>query len=234
LWCSLTSPIAAEVVAGSGFDWLLIDTEHSPNEVPIVLAQLQAITGGTASAVLRPAWNDPVLFKRWLDIGVQSFLVPWVQNADEARRAVEATRYPPEGIRGIAVAIRANNYGRVKDYARIANSEICVAVQLETRTALGNLEAIAAVEGIDALFIGPSDLAADMGHVGNSAHPDVRAAIDDAIDRIQSAGKAPGILAPVEADAHRWRERGVLMLAVGSDVGVLARQSEALAARFKS
>ncbi len=234
LWCSLTSPIATEVVAGSGFDWLLIDTEHSPNEVPIVLSQLQAITGGTASAVLRPAWNDPVLFKRWLDIGVQSFLVPWVQNADEARRAVEATRYPPECIRGIAVAIRANHYGRVKDYARIANSEICVVVQLETRTALGNLEAIAAVEGIDALFIGPSDLAADMGHVGNSAHPEVRAAIDDAIDRIKSAGKVPGILAPVEADAHRWRERGCLMLAVGSDVGVLARQSEALAARFKS
>jgi 4-hydroxy-2-oxoheptanedioate aldolase len=234
LWCSLTSPIAVEVVAGSGFDWLLLDTEHSPNEVPIVLSQLQAMTGGTGSAVLRPAWNDPVLFKRWLDIGVQSFLVPWVQNADEARRAVEATRYPPQGVRGIAVTVRANNYGRVKDYARLANSEICVVVQLETRTALGNLEAIAAVEGIDALFIGPSDLAADLGHVGNSAHPDVRSAIDDAIDRIQAAGKVPGILAPVEADARRWLERGCLMLAVGSDVGLLARQSEALAARFKS
>jgi 4-hydroxy-2-oxoheptanedioate aldolase len=233
LWCSLPSHITIEIVAGSGFDWLLLDTEHSPNEVPIVLSQLHAMAESKASAVVRPAWNDPVLFKRFLDLGVQSFVVPWVQNAEEARRAVASTRYPPEGIRGVAVAIRANRYGRVKDYLTRVHDELCLIVQLETRVALGNLEEIAAVEGIDGLFIGPSDLAADMGHIGNSAHPEVRAAIDDAIARIRRSGKAPGILAPVEADARHWLERGALFVGIGSDVGLLARQSEALAARFR-
>jgi 4-hydroxy-2-oxoheptanedioate aldolase len=232
LWCSLPSHVTIEIVAGSGFDWLLLDTEHSPNDVPMVLNQLHAMAESQTSAVVRPAWNDPVLFKRFLDIGVQSFVVPWVQNADEARRAVAATRYPPQGIRGVAVAIRASRYGRVKDYHARAHEELCLIVQLETRVALGNLEAIAAVEGIDGLFIGPSDLAADMGHVGNNAHPEVRAAIDDAIARIRRTGKAPGILAPVEADARHWLERGALFVGIGSDVGLLARQSEALAARF--
>ena len=233
LWCSLPSHVTIEVLAGSGFDWLVLDTEHSPNDVPIVLTQLQAMSGGMASAVVRPAWNDAVLFKRLLDIGVQSFVVPWVQNADEARRAVAATRYPPEGIRGIALTIRANKYGRVKDYLKRVHDEICVIVQLETRVALGNLEAIAAVDGVDGLFIGPSDLAADMGHRGNSAHPEVRAAIDNAIERIRRTGKFAGILAPVEADARHWFDLGALFVGVGSDVGVLARQTEALALRFR-
>jgi 4-hydroxy-2-oxoheptanedioate aldolase len=233
LWSSLSSHITVEVVAGSGFDWLLLDTEHSPNELTMVHSQLQAMTGGTATAVVRPAWNDAVIFKRLLDIGVQSFLVPWIQDADEARRAVAATRYPPEGIRGVAVAIRANKYGRVKDYVKRVHDELCIMVQIETRTALGNLEAIAAVNGVDGLFIGPSDLAADLGHLGNSAHPDVRQAIDAAIARIRATGKIAGILAPVEADARHWLEIGCLFVAVGSDVGLLARQSEALAAKFK-
>lgn len=233
LWCSLPSHVTIEVVAGSGFDWLLLDTEHSPNDVPIVLSQLHAMAGGSTSAVVRPAWNDAVLFKRFLDIGVQSFVVPWVQNADEARRAVAATRYPPEGVRGVALTIRANQYGRVKDYLARVHDELCVIVQLETRVALGNLEAIAAVDGVDGLFIGPSDLAADMGHLGNSAHPEVRSAIEDAIERIRRAGKFPGILAPVEADARHWLDRGALFVGIGSDVGLLARQSEALAARFR-
>ena len=233
LWCSLPSHVTIEVVAGSGFDWLLLDTEHSPNDVPIVLSQLHAMAGGATSAVVRPAWNDPVLFKRFLDIGVQSFVVPWIQNADEARRAVAATRYPPEGVRGVALTIRANRYGRVKDYLTRVHDELCIIVQLETRVALGNLEEIAAVDGVDGLFIGPSDLAADMGHLGNSAHPDVRAAIEDAIERIRRAGKIPGILAPVEADARHWLDRGALFVGIGSDVSLLARQSEALAARFR-
>ena len=233
LWSMLSSHISVEVIAGSGFDWLLLDTEHSPNELTMVQGQLQAMMGGTASAVVRVVWNDPVVFKRLLDIGVQSFLVPFVQNADEARRAVAATRYPPHGIRGVAAAHRANRYGRVKDYAKRANDEMCVIVQLETQVALGNLDAIAAVDGVDALFIGPSDLAADLGHIGDNAHPAVRAAIDDTIGRIRKTGKAAGILAPVEADARHWLELGALFVAVGSDVGVLARQSEALAAKFK-
>jgi 4-hydroxy-2-oxoheptanedioate aldolase len=233
LWSSLASPIAAEIAGGAGFDWLLIDTEHSPTDLADVHRQLQAMQGSAASAVVRPAWNDPVLFKRLLDLGVQSLLVPFVQNADEARRAVAATRYPPAGVRGVATTTRANRYGRVKDYLGRAHEEICVIVQIETRSALAGLESIAAVEGVDGLFIGPSDLAADMGHLGNSAHPDVRAAIDDAIGRIQKGGKAAGILAPIEADARHWLELGCTFVAVGSDAGILARQTEALAAKYK-
>lgn len=233
LWNSLASHITVEIVAGSGFDWLLLDTEHAPNELPMVHSQLQAMEGGTASAVVRPAWNDAVILKRLLDVGVQNFLVPFVQTADEARRAVAATRYPPEGIRGVAVAIRANRWGRVTDYARRANAEIGLVVQLETRLALQNLEAIAAVDGVDGLFIGPSDLAADLGHLGDNRHADVRAAIEDAIGRIRKTGKFAGILAPVEADARHWLEHGCLFVAVGNDAVLLARQSEALAARFK-
>jgi 4-hydroxy-2-oxoheptanedioate aldolase len=234
VWSSLSSPVAAEIVAGSGFDWVLLDTEHSPTELATVLQQLQAVQGTATSAVVRPAWNDPVMFKRLLDIGVQSLLVPFVQNADEARRAVAATRYPPQGIRGVATTTRATRYGRVDDYLTRAHDEICVIVQIETSPALAALEAIAAVDGVDGLFIGPGDLAADMGHLGNSAHPDVRRAIDDAIRRIRQTGKAAGILAPVEADARRWLELGCNVLAVGSDAGLLARQADALAAKFKS
>ena len=233
LWSSLSSHVTVEVIAGSGFDWLLLDTEHSPNELTMVHSQLQAMQGSTTAAVVRPAWNDPVLFKRLLDIGVQTLLVPFVQNADEARRAVASTRYPPDGIRGVATTTRATRYGRVKDYLRRANEEICVVVQIETRTALGNLEAIAAVDGVDGLFIGPGDLAADMGHLGDSAHPVVREAIDGAIGRIRQTGRFAGILAPIEADARHWLELGCLFVAVGSDAGILARQSEALAAKFK-
>jgi 4-hydroxy-2-oxoheptanedioate aldolase len=233
LWSQLASPIATEVVAGAGFDFLVLDTEHAPNELPTIHAQLQAMTGGTAAPVVRPVWNDPVVFKKLLDIGVQNLLVPFVQSAEEARRAVAATRYPPHGVRGVAVATRANRYGRVKDYFQRVHDELCIHVQLETGAALSRLEEIAAVDGVDGLFIGPSDLAADLGHLGNPGHPEVRAAIEDAARRIRKAGKVAGILAPLEADARRWLELGFLFVAVGSDLGVLARQSEALAAKFK-
>jgi 4-hydroxy-2-oxoheptanedioate aldolase len=234
LWSQLTSPTAVEVLADSGFDFLVLDTEHAPNELPAIVAQLRAMAGGTGSPVVRVAWNDMVLVKRLLDVGAQSLLVPFVQNAEEARRAVAATRYPPHGIRGVALTTRASRYGRVTDYARRAQEELCVVVQLETRAALANLEAIAAVEGVDVLFIGPSDLAADMGHLGDSGHPEVRAAIDDAIVRITASGKAAGILAFVEEDARHWLALGCRFVAVGSDVGLLARHSEALAAKFQS
>jgi 4-hydroxy-2-oxoheptanedioate aldolase len=233
LWSCLASPIAAEVVAGSGFDWVLLDTEHAPNDVADIHRQLQAMQGSATSAVVRPAWNDPVLFKRLLDIGVQSFVVPFVQNADEASKAVAATRYPPRGIRGVATTTRASRYGRVKDYLIRASDEICVIVQIETRAALRGIEAIAAVDGVDGLFIGPSDLAADLGHLGDNGHPEVRAAIEDAVGRIRASGKAAGILAPVEADARHWIEVGCRFVGVGNDAGVLARQTEALAAKFK-
>lgn len=234
LWCSLTSNVAAEVIADAGFDWILVDTEHAPNELPMVLSQLQALVGGSAVPVVRPAWNDMVLMKRLLDIGVQNFLVPYVQTPEEARAAVAATRYPPQGIRGVAVTHRANRFGRVKDYFKRANDEICLHLQIETRLALKNLDDIAAIEGVDGLFIGPSDLAAALGHIGQNGHPEVQAAIEDAFRRIRQSGKAPGILAPIEADARRWLSQGCVVLAVGSDAGLLARHSEELAAKFKN
>ena len=233
LWSTLGSAIAAEVLRDAGFDWILFDTEHSPNDVVTVLPQLHAMQGGTTSAVVRPVWNDPLVFKRFLDIGVQTFLVPWIQSADEARKAVAATRYPPHGLRGVATTIRANRYGKVKDYLARANDEICIIAQIETRAAVEQIEAIAAVDGIDALFIGPSDLSADMGHLGDNGHPEMRAAIGAAVARILRSGKAAGILAPVEADARHWLDAGCLFVGVGNDTGVLARQTEALAGRFR-
>jgi 4-hydroxy-2-oxoheptanedioate aldolase len=231
-WSSLCSNIVTEVIAGAGFDWILIDTEHAPNELPNVLAQLQAMTGGTAEPVVRPAWNDSVLLKRLLDIGAQNFLIPYVRNADEARAAVAATRYPPRGVRGVAVRPRANRYGQIKDYFEKADDEICLIVQIEERESLQNIESIAAVDGIDCLFIGPSDLAASLGHLGNTHHPDVRSAIEDAVRRIVRTGKAPGILATVEADARHWLALGCVVVAVGGDLFLLAQHSADLAAKY--
>src|SRR5919197_2021149 len=208
LWCSSCSNITAEVIAGAGFDWILIDTEHAPNELPMVLGQLQALAGGTAAAVVRPAWNDLVLIKRLLDIGAQNLLVPYVQTVEEARAAVAAVHYPPRGVRGVAVLHRANRFGRVKDYFGRADAEVGLLLQIETRAGLQNLDAIAAVEGVDGLFIGPSDLAAALGHLGDNRHPEVRAAIEDAVRRIRKAGKTAGILAPLESDARHWLDQG--------------------------
>lgn len=233
LWCTLSNGYAAEVVAGSGFDWLLFDTEHSPNEIDTVLGQLQAVAAYPVSPVVRPAWNDPVLIKRYLDIGAQTLLVPFVQDRVEAERAVAAVRYPPHGIRGVGGTSRATGFGRVKDYATCAGTEICLLVQAETRTALDNLESIAAVDGVDGIFIGPSDLAASIGHLGHAGHPEVVALVCDAIVRIRKAGKAPGVLTSDPALVARYNAAGALFIAVGVDMGLLARESEKLAARCK-
>jgi 4-hydroxy-2-oxoheptanedioate aldolase len=232
LWTSLGTGTAAEILSGAGFDWLLIDTEHSPTELPMVLDQLRAIEGSGVTPIVRPAWNDAVIIKRLLDLGVQSLLVPYVQSAEEARRAVAATRYPPQGFRGVAVVHRANRYGRVKDYHVQANREMCVLVQIETRRALAELEAIAAVDGVDGLVIGPSDLAGDLGYLGNNRHPEAVAVFADACARARKAGKPIGILAPVEEDARRYLEMGFTYVAVGSDIGVLRNAAEQLRARF--
>ena len=234
LWCSLCSSIAAELVSHGGYDWLLLDTEHSPNEVPDLLGQLQAVATGTASAIVRPAWNDTVLIKRVLDIGAQSVLLPYVQNAEEARRAVAATRYPPKGVRGVTASGRAARYGRVVDYLKRADEELCVLVQAETRVALDNIEAIATVEGVDGVFIGPSDLAASLGHIGQPGHPVVQAALKEAVDRLKKAGKPAGILTANEDEAKRYIEWGYLFVAVGSDIGLLAKNADALAKKFKA
>lgn len=233
LWSSLCSNVVAEVLAYAGYDWIVIDTEHAPSEPLDVLSQLQALATGTAEPVVRVAWNNSVLIKRLLDIGARSLLIPFVQSAEEARAAVAATRYPPHGIRGVSVAQRANRFGRVPNYLQTAHEEICVLVQLETKASLAALEEIAAVEGIDGLFIGPSDLAADLGHLGDTGHPDVQAAIEDACARILAAGKPAGILAPVEADAQRYFAMGFSYVAIGSDVGILASGSTNLVARMR-
>jgi len=233
LWSSLASNIAAEIVSDAGFDWILFDSEHSPNEVPGLLAQLHAAARGTATPIVRPAWNDAVLIKRVLDLGAESVLVPYVQNAEEARRAVAAVRYPPAGIRGVAAATRASRYGRVTDYLKKADGEICLLVQVETRAALDGLEAIAAVDGVDGVFIGPSDLSASLGHIGNPQHPDVQRALEDGVRRLKAVGKPAGILTLSEEEARRYIGWGYTFVAVGSDVGLLGRGADALAKRFK-
>jgi 4-hydroxy-2-oxoheptanedioate aldolase len=233
LWSSLCSNIVADVIGDSGFDWILLDTEHSPNEIPDLVGQLQAVRGGTATPIVRPAWNDAVLAKRALDIGAQTLLFPYVQNVEEAKRAVAATRYPPQGVRGVSVAARASRYGRTPGYLGKANSETCVLVQVETREAMKELEAIAQVDGVDGVFIGPSDLAASLGHLGNSAHPEVQEAIHDAVKRLKKVGKPAGILTGNEEEIRRYIEWGYLFVAVGSDVGLLAKSADTLAKKFK-
>jgi 4-hydroxy-2-oxoheptanedioate aldolase len=234
LWCCLCSNIAADIVRDSGFDWLLIDTEHSPNEIPDVLSQLQACDGGAATAIVRPAWNDIVIIKRCLDLGAQTLLVPYVQNPDEAKRAVEAVRYPSAGVRGVAVSTRASRYGRVNDYLKNANGEICLLVQVETRTAMDQLEAIATVGGVDGVFIGPSDLSASLGHIGNPAHPDVQKALETCVRRLKAVGKPAGILSGNEEEVRRYIGWGYTFVAVGSDVGLLSRGADALAKKYRS
>lgn len=234
LWSSLASNITVEVIAGAGFDWLLLDTEHSPNEVPMVLGQLQACVEAGAHPVVRPAWNDPVLIKRLLDMGTQSFLVPYIENEAQARQAVAATRYPPKGLRGYASTSRSSRYGRIKDYHTRAEAEICVLLQIESQAGLDNLEAITNVEGVDGIFVGPGDLGAELGFLGQPGHPDLQPVIEQALGRVRACGKPAGILTGDERLARRYIEQGSLFTAVGADVGILARGSEQLAARFKA
>jgi 4-hydroxy-2-oxoheptanedioate aldolase len=233
LWSTLSSNYSVEVIAGAGFDWILLDTEHSPNELENLLTQLQAAAPYPTHAVVRVPWNDMVTIKRVLDIGAQSILIPYVSTAEEARAAVSYTRYPPQGVRGVAGSTRASRFGRVKEYAKRAHEELCVLVQVENQQAIDNIEAIAAVEGIDGVFIGPADLHASFGYTGEIANPKVMPVIDEAIGRIRKCGKAPGILTPSEEHAKRQLSLGAQFVAVGNDVGLLARGAEALLARFK-
>lgn len=233
LWSSLCSNIVADLLGDSGFDWILLDTEHSPNELPGLVSQMQALATGTATPIVRPAWNDTVLIKRILDAGAPALLIPFVQNAAEAAAAVAATRYPPDGVRGITTSGRAARFGRVSDYLRSASREICLLVQVETTAALAELEAIATTDGVDGVFIGPSDLSASMGHLGNSAHPEVQAALQDAVTRLKAVGVPAGILTGNEEEAKRYIAWGYAFVAVGSDLGVLAKNADALAKRFK-
>jgi 4-hydroxy-2-oxoheptanedioate aldolase len=234
LWSQAGSGIVTEILADARPDWVLVDTEHAPLDIGGVVDQLRILEGVGVPAIVRPTWNDPVIFKRILDAGAQTLLVPYVQSADEARRAVQATRYPPDGNRGVAAVLRGNRYGRVAGYHHRIASELCVLVQIETREAAAALEAIAEVDGIDGVFIGPADLSAALGHLGDSAHPDVQATIADLCQRAGRAGTPIGILAPIEADALAYFKMGFTFVAVASDLGLLRQSTDAVIARFRA
>jgi 4-hydroxy-2-oxoheptanedioate aldolase len=234
LWLGLPDPLCAEICAGAGFDWLLIDGEHAPNDVRSILAQLQAVAPYPAHAIVRPVSGDVQLIKQLLDIGAQTLLIPMVETADQARLMVSAMRYPPVGIRGVGAALaRASQWNRVNDYLHQANDQMCLLVQVETRLGLKNLDAIAAVEGVDGVFIGPSDLSAALGHLGKPGHPDVQQAIETAIGRIRASGRAAGILTTDDAQARRYLSLGCNFVAVGLDGNLLMRSTQELVARFK-
>jgi len=234
LFSTLASPLLAELLARCGFDWILVDTEHSPNELPDVIAHLRAIDALGVSSIVRPAWSDMVLVKRVLDAGAQTLLFPYVQSADEAKRAVSYTRYPPHGVRGVSGSSRAAGFGLVPDYLANAQSELAVIVQIESAEALGELEAIAAVDGVDAVFIGPADLAASLGHLGNTQHPEVQAAINEAFRRLKRIGKPSGYLTTNEAEAERRIADGVDFVGVGTDTSIITRAATGLAARMRA
>jgi len=233
-WCSLASPITTEVLGVAGFDWLLLDGEHAPNDVTTFVPQLMALKDSPSAPVVRPSWNNPVELKRLLDAGFYNFLIPFVESAEEAARAVAATRYPPMGFRGISVSQRSNRFGTVPDYFAKVNDHICVMVQIESRKGVAAAAEIAATAGVDGIFVGPSDLAAGYGHLGQPNHPDVQAAMAQVFAAAKAAGKAIGILAPVEADARRYLELGATFVAVGSDLGVFRSGTQALRDRFLS
>jgi 2-dehydro-3-deoxyglucarate aldolase len=232
-WCSLGSPITTEVMGLAGFDWLLLDGEHAPNDVLSLIPQLMALKDSGSAPVVRPEWNDMVMIKRLLDAGFYNFLVPFVESVDDARRAVAATRYPPQGVRGVSVAQRSNRYGTLIDYFKVINDNIAVIVQIENRKAVDAIDEICAVEGVDCVFIGPSDLAAGYGYLGNPSHPEVQEAMRRIVASARAHGKPAGILAPVEADARRYMEMGITFVAVGSDLGVFRGASQSLRDKFK-
>lgn len=233
LWNSLPGSLVAEVLAGAGFDWVAIDTEHAPTDVPDTLAMLQAMAPYPVQALVRPAANDPVLIKRVLDLGAQTLVIPYVQNADEARAAVAAMRYAPAGMRGVAGMARASRFGAVKDYAARAEEELCLIVQVETAQAVDRIEEIAAVDGVHGLFIGPADLSASMGLVGQLAHPQVVAKIEEAIRRIVVTGKAAGILTVDRDFTRHCIALGSTVTAVGVDLHLLLQGARALAQAFR-
>lgn len=233
-WLTLGSPYAAEAIAGAGFDWLLVDMEHSPSDLESVLAQLQVIAGYEASPIVRPPHNDPIIIKRLLDIGAQSLLIPYVQSAAEAQAAVAAVRYPPRGVRGVSATTRASRFGRVPGYAKRAETELCLVVQLETVAALDRLEEIAAVDGVDGIFFGPGDLAASMGHPGEPDHVDVQKAVLAGIERASALKTAAGLLTTNQEFAFNCLEAGARFVAVGIDAAALARSADALLARFRA
>jgi 4-hydroxy-2-oxoheptanedioate aldolase len=233
MWLNSGAPLVAEICAGSGLDWVLVDAEHGPNDVPSVLAQLQAIAAYPVAALVRPPVGDTALIKQYLDIGAQNLLIPMVDSAEQAAELVRAVRYPPRGVRGVGSSLaRAARWNRVDDYLATADEHVSLTVQIESATAVENVESIVAVEGVDGILLGPADLAASMGVLGQQAHPDVVAAVERCLAVARAAGKGAGVNAFVPEAADRYVAAGANLVCVGADVTLLARGSEALAARF--
>lgn len=233
IWVCSGSPVAAEICAGSGVDWLLIDAEHAPNGLESILAQLQAVAAYPVTPLVRAPVGDTVIIKQLLDLGAKNLLIPMVDSAEQAAGLVAATRYPPAGVRGVGSALaRASRWNRIDGYLGGAADLVSLFVQVETVTAVVNVAAIAAVDGVDGLFIGPSDLAASMGFLGQQDHPDVVAAVEHCIRVVKAAGKPVGVNAFAPATADRYLAAGADFVSVGADVALLARASEALAARY--
>ena len=234
IWTQLGSEIAAEILAGCGYDFIGLDAEHGPSDYRDIYAQLQACAaGGPTQPVVRLPNQDISLIKRYLDAGVNTLMVPQVDTVEQARALVSAVRYPPHGIRGYCGAPRASKFGRIKDYATACDREICLIVMPETTAALENLDAMAEVDGVDAFFIGPGDLAASLGYIGQPMHPEVVKTIEEAGRRIRAAGKAAGILCTDEAQTRRYIELGFTMIAIGSDQGLMTKGAEQLLAKFR-
>jgi 4-hydroxy-2-oxoheptanedioate aldolase len=234
LWVALTSAYTAEICGGAGYDWLLIDAEHAPNDIQTLVAQLQALARYPVHAIVRPPIGEAWMIKQILDIGAQTILVPMVETKEQAEALVRAVRYPPHGMRGVGASLaRASGFNRIPDYLQTANGEVCLLLQIESRAGLANLDAITATEGVDGVFIGPADLAADMGFLGKPGAPEVQAAVEDALRRIQDRGKAAGILTADQWLARRYVELGAGFVGIGSDVGLLANSTTKLLDEFK-
>jgi 4-hydroxy-2-oxoheptanedioate aldolase len=234
LWSSLASNYSTEIVAGSGYDWILLDMEHSPNDLRGVLSQLQAIAPYPVEPLVRLFQFDKDLVKLYLDMGVRGFVFANIESAQQARQIVASTRYPAQGgVRGVAGQHRGNRWGRVHGYAQHAHEQLCLMLQVESLPGVEHAREIASVEGVDGIFVGPNDLAASMGHMGHSNHPEVQKNIHKVLDDIKAAGKVPGILAVVEEDAKRYIEWGYTMVGIGSDQGLLIKASDALVQRMQ-
>lgn len=226
LWLALANPLSAELVARSGFDWLVIDLEHAPNDLRSAVAQMQAMASYPVEPVIRPPIGETWMLKQLLDAGARSFLIPMVETAEQVRALVAAVRYPPHGVRGVGAALaRASGFGGIGDYLKTANDQICLTLQIESTRGLAAIEEIAAIEGVDGIFVGPADLAADLGHLGQPGHPAVRAAVCDALHRIRGAGRPSGVLTSDQALLALYAEAGADFIAIGSDVGFLRERA---------
>ena len=234
-WQALANPYTVEISADAGYDWLLLDAEHAPNDIPLLVAQLQAMKGSSSHAIIRPPIGETWIIKQLLDIGAPTLLIPMVESGAQAAELVKATRYPPHGVRGVGAALaRASRFNRIPDYLQTANDEICLLLQVESRAGLAALDEIAATDGVDGVFIGPADLAADMGHLGKPGAPDVQAEVERALLKIQAHGKAAGILIGDLALAKRYVELGATFVAIGNDVTLFANATSKLLADFKA